>query len=150
MPAFIPLSEKERNDFYNDLDADQDDKIAFKELEARLIEVYEELSPGGAEKYHLHHPERKDAEKGQNGMHDFLAELLQGDEDVPKDVFMKRVEEWNIPSQDQSDDKDGKEAAEYVSKMSMRRRIKAWWSVEGPKVAFIVCVIALQIAFGLW
>lgn len=82
-------------------------------------------------------------------LHDFLCRLMPGcEESMSKEEFVRQVRSWNIPSQDQADDKD--EAKEYDRKLPLRRRWIAWWSVKGPEVAFLTFVAALTLGFSLW
>lgn len=160
--SLIPLSNEEIADFFSELDADNDGVITFDELEAKLIAVHQELAPT-PQKHHLHHHLRN-SDKGNNGqpnekdgaakneLHDFLYTLLpKGRHSLTRDEFFERVHSWQIPSQSQTtpEDQDA-DAHAYEHRLSFRRRLRARWSVSGPKAVFIACVVALQLAFGLW
>lgn len=53
----VPLNETEIEELYNDFDHDKDGKVSFRDLEATLIRVYDELAPVPL-RHHLTHPER--------------------------------------------------------------------------------------------
>ncbi|KAB8343023.1 hypothetical protein FH972_022617 [Carpinus fangiana] len=158
-----PLSDQEIEDFFRDIDRDNDGFVTFDELEAKLEQVHEELEPNDVKPHQLHHPERrfggksKDVEKAEgdpehDGLVAFLHALMPGcKERVDKDDFIAHVKSWNVPSQKQttSEEEDSKDD-DYEKHLSWRRRVRAHWSVQGPKILFISFVIALQLAFGLW
>lgn len=39
---------------------------------------------------------------------------------------------------------------QYLRSMSRWRRVRSYWAVHGPQVAFVAFVVALQAAFSLW
>lgn len=166
---FIPLRDSEIQDFWNELDLDKDGHLTTDELAKKLQAVLKELAPN-PQRHHLHHPDRSkhrlgqplDAEKQDDergneeaktasDLQAFVRALLPGSQpSMIKDEFCERVKAWDIPSQDQTSLQDTVDAQEYYKSLSWTRRLRAWWSVRGPEVAFIAFVVALQIAFGLW
>lgn len=161
--GFQPLSEEDINAFFDDLDRDNDGSITFDELEAKLEEVHAQIAPQ-PKVHHLHHPKRStgtehDAEKGnvdQNPEHDglqvFLSSLMPNcGSSMTRETFIAHVRKWNIPSPSQTSSEDeAKKDVAYEQRLSFLRRVRAHWSVEGPRYTFFAFVIALQLAFGIW
>lgn len=173
---FRPLSDDEIENFFDELDQNNNGFVDFKELERKLEQVHEELVPH-PKKHNLNHPERRkndtwshkrhddhgkehdvDIEKNQHvnpehdGIHAFLCSLMpRCTESIPKDEFMQRVRQWNIPSLKQNCKEDEDEQArEYHRKLTLLRKLRANWDMRGPKILFITFVVFLQLAFGLW
>ncbi|GAB7365695.1 hypothetical protein MBLNU230_g7034t1 [Neophaeotheca triangularis] len=156
---FKPLTDEEINNFFDDIDRNNNGTIEFSELEAKLHEVHQELAPEPLA-HHLHHPSRRgrDVEKADgkghkgDGLHAFLCSLMPNSGDtIARDEFMEKVKSWNVPSQKQTDStsQDKDDAAEEKG-LPMRRRIRAYVAVHGSTYAFVALVVALQLAFGLW
>ncbi|KAK5683408.1 hypothetical protein LTS10_004940 [Elasticomyces elasticus] len=151
----IPLTDDEINDFFDDLDKDKNGYITFDELEHKLKQVHDELAPE-PQKHHLHHPARQDLEKNishkGDGLHAFLLNLMpECESKLSRQDFVSRVQKWEVPSQRQTDSKesDAQDSAQG-RKMSLRRRLRAYWAVHGLVYCFTAFVVALQLAFGLW
>lgn len=151
---YIPLSDKEISSFFEDLDKDKDGFITFDELEAKLHDVHKELAPE-PQKHHLNHPSRlEDTEKGDShsgrGLHAFLCTLMPDcGARISREDFAQHVKTWELPSQDQSELEDNRKKG-YGYKHSFWRKAKAYWAVNGAKIAVLSFVVALQLAFGLW
>jgi respiratory burst oxidase len=174
--AFVPLRDEEIEELYNDFDHDQDGRVSFKDLEATLKSIYDEIAPV-PQRHHLTHPDRSTIKAKirksiirqrtdptpskaisfarpdrRSDLHDFLCRLLPdcGDS-MSKRQFCKQIRSWNIPSQDQTA-KDSKEhdARRYHRNLPLGRRWSAWWSVKGPEMAFLAVVLALVIGFSVW
>lgn len=138
------LTDDEIKKFVDDLDRDSNGNIDYWELERKLDEVHEQVAPK-AQPHHLHHESRPDEAR-----HEFLRTLIKSDKDsIPRDEFEKCVKTWEIPSLEQ-DRKEAKDEDEYVKKMSIWRRMRAWWAVRGPQVVFMVIVVSFMLAFGIW
>lgn len=159
-PEHKELSEDEIEAFFADIDTDKDGVVTIDELEAKLEKVHDEIAPE-PEKHHLHHPHRRsssrpdiDVELGHGSEEDdlkhFLGRLLPGCErQINKEQFINHVRSWHIPSQDQtSDERHGD--AQQERALPLRRRLRARWSVEGPKIVFVLCVFLLTIALSIW
>lgn len=165
-----PLSDQEIEDFFHDIDRDGDGVITFDELEAKLEEVHEEIAPQ-AQQHHLHHPKRRfakqqkhqnqqhDLEKGHppqsaehDGLHAFLCALMPScSRSIGKDEFMRHVRSWNIPSLRMTTaEREDAEDNAYLKRMTWYRKLRAHWSVQGPKMVFAGCVFLLSLAFFLW
>ncbi|OQO12894.1 hypothetical protein B0A48_02358 [Cryoendolithus antarcticus] len=151
---FQPLSDAEIKAFFHDIDKDNNGYVTFDELEAKLHAVHEELAPK-PQKHNLNHPARKDIEKGSHnhasdGLHTFLLSIMPDcSAHINEEDFVERVRTWQVPSQKQTDTKE-EEAQEKERKMPFRRRLRAYWAVHGPTYVFMACVVALQLAMGLW
>ena len=153
---FQPLTDDEIQKFWDALDHNDDGAITLGELEKRLEKVHEELSPKPM-KHNLNHPDRKTPksekpeDRHSSDLHDFLCGLMTGcGETMDKDEFVRLVKSWNIPSQNQDGKDEKQDAVDYQKTISRRRKLRAWWSVRGPEVAFLAFVVALQLAFGIW
>ena len=139
-----PLSDKEIQEFIKSIDYKNDGYVAYKEVKRNLDDVAKEIDPV-PKKHNLHHQERKAGDR-----HNFLRSVLGTDKDrIPNDDFATKVRQWNIPSLQQEQQKD-KEASDFLKHLSWSRKLRSWWSVQGPQVCFIGLVVAMQIAFGLW
>lgn len=138
------LNEEELEEFLNDLDENSNGEIEYSEVELKLDEVHEEIAPK-AQPHNLHHKDR-DSE----ARHKFLKSLMGSDKKtIPRAEFKEIVKSWKVPSM-----KPGKKAEEdhndYMKRMSVWRRLRAYWEVRGPEVVFLAMVVSLQIAFGVW
>jgi len=155
MMAFVALSDSEIQAFWNDINANNDEKITFSELEDKPEEIYKELAPK-PKKHNPNHPSRSapSEETERSDLHDFLSKLMPvHGESTEHDEFFAHFKSWNIPSQDQTASKTKKdvdEALEYDKQLTFVRRCRAWWSVKGPEVLFLAFVAALILAFSLW
>lgn len=138
------LSDEEIQEFIKSIDYNNDGYVAYKEVERKLDDVANEIDPV-PKKHNLHHHERKASDR-----HNFLRSVLGTDEDrIPNDDFATKVRQWNVPSLQQEHQK-AKEASDFLKHLSWSRKLRSWWSVEGPQVCFIGLVVAMQLAFGLW
>jgi dual oxidase len=138
------LTNEEIKKFTNDLDENNNGSIDYWELERKLDQVHKEIAPK-AEPHHLHHEARPN-----DARHEFLRSLICTREDkIPRADFEKCIKKWNIPSME-SDRKKAKDEDDYLKQMSIWRRIRAYWAVEGPQVMFLVLVVSLMLAFGVW
>ena len=110
-----PLTLGEIEDFFRDIDRDNDGTITFDELKAKLEEVHDEIAPE-AQEHHLHHPDRRflhprtethDIEKGRqhrgsehDGLHAFLRAIMPDcSGSIGRAEFIRLVSSWNVPSQ---------------------------------------------------
>lgn len=138
------LTDEEIKNFIDDLDHDKNGTIDYWELEHKLDEVHKEIAPK-AQPHHLHHESRNDEAR-----HGFLRSVIGTREDrIKRDDFAECVKKWEIPSLEQ-DRKEAKEEDDYLKQMSLPRRIRAYWAVKGPEIAFLALVAAFMIAFGVW
>ena len=137
------LTDDEINRFIDDLDADSNSNISYHELASKLDEVANTLAPT-PKRHHINH------DKEKKGRHEFLRSVIGTDKDsIPRDQFAECVRKWEIPSLDQ-DRKEAKDEDEYVKKLTVWRKTRAYWAVKGPEIAFLGLVIAFMIAFGTW
>ncbi|KXS98697.1 hypothetical protein AC578_1255 [Pseudocercospora eumusae] len=152
---FDQLTDKEINDFFDDLDRDKDGYVTFEELEAKLHEVHEELAPQ-LQRHHLLHPARRDVEKhaghSGDGLHQFLCAIMpECGSKLNQEEFIRHVQTWEVPSQSRSDSRSTEqEDRDLEKKLPRRRRIRAYWAVHGPNIVFIAMVVALVLAIMLW
>ena len=138
------LSEKEIDEFLNDLDRNKNGFIEYDEVKHKLDEVHKEVAPH-PKPHHLHHQDRDDAQR-----HEFLRSVIGTDRNrTPREDFAGIVRGWKVPSTD-PDQKVEEDHKQNMKSMSWGRRFRAHWSVEGPEVLFIALVISIQIAFGTW
>ncbi|KAI8906638.1 FAD-binding domain-containing protein [Powellomyces hirtus] len=139
-----PLSDKEIDQFLNELDGNNNGYIEYHEVEAKLDHVHKEIAPH-AQPHNLHHDSKADETR-----HQFLRSIIGSDADqIPRDEFRARVKEWNIPSLEQ-EKKEEMNEKEYMRSLSIWRRIRSYWAVHGPQVVFLAMVVSLQIAFATW
>lgn len=65
-------------------------------------------------------------------------------------AFANMVDAWHIPSSKGDPNKLDEKSKQYESALPMGRRLRAHWSMEGPQSTFIMLVVALQTALGVW
>jgi dual oxidase len=144
MTAQQYLTDDEVKEFVHDLDQDSDGKIDYWELERKLDQVHKEVAPK-AQPHNLHHESRP-----EDARHEFLRSIIGKREDrIPRARFEECVRQWEIPSLEQ-DRKEAKDEDDYLKRMSIWRRMRAFWAVKGPKIAFMSLVVAMMLAFGIW
>ena len=138
------LTDEEIKIFTDDLDLNNDGTIDYQELELKLDQVYKEIAPK-PQPHHLHHESRPDEAR-----HQFLRSITNTHESkIPRAEFENCVRKWEVPSL--ADDRQkAKDENDYLKQMSIWRRIRGYWAVEGPKVMFMAFVVALMLAFGIW
>ncbi|KAF2835393.1 hypothetical protein M501DRAFT_1060909 [Patellaria atrata CBS 101060] len=137
------LTDREINEFLDELDRDKNGYVDYWEVEKKLDEVHQEIAPK-AKKHNLHHESRTEQR------HRFLRGVLGTNEDrIPREEFVKSVRNWKIPSMEQ-EKKDAKEQDAYLKRMTIVQRFRAYWEVHGPEIGFLALVISLEFAFGIW
>ncbi|PLB54910.1 hypothetical protein P170DRAFT_452488 [Aspergillus steynii IBT 23096] len=128
------LTADEINQFLDDLDTN----------EQKLDQVYKEIAPV-PKRHHLHHDSKRD-----DARHAFLRHIIGSDQRrISRANMFQRVQEWQIPSL-QTESKNDQDENSYVHSLSLWRRIRAYWSVHGPKILFLMLVVSMQLAFGIW
>ncbi|KAK2062699.1 FAD-binding domain-containing protein [Colletotrichum caudatum] len=171
------LTEDEINSFLDDLDHNDDGYIDYDEVEAKLDAAHDALAPQNQAK--PHHVIRKKNDQpqdfsskqhshGENRLrHEFLrttmgipgsqlgttsdpaADERSRSHRIPRADFAARVREWKIPSLKQ--DKDSEDSQkDYIRKLRLSRRLRAYWAVHGPEIAFLALVAGCTLAFGVW
>lgn len=141
---FVPLSQDEIDDFINRLDKDNDGCISYTEIEHGLDAAHADLAPEPSE-HHLHHSSKEDEAR-----HEFLRRTIGTEKDkIPTNEFKKVVELWRIPSLKQ-DRKAAQEEDDFMKRIPLPRRARAYWEVHGPTYCFMGIVIGLQIGLGIW
>lgn len=138
------LSDDEIKKFVDELDKNGDGFVDYDEVEHGLDLVHDEIAPD-AHPHNLHHDGKDD-----DARHEFLRSIIGSDKRrIPRAEFENGIREWKVPSlQQDSVDQDHEERV--LKSMSIWRCIRAYWAVNGPDVVFIVLVITLQLAFGVW
>ena len=138
------LTEDEVDKFVAALDKDSDGCISYTEVEQGLDTAHQELAPE-AKAHHLHHSSRSDEER-----HEFLRGLLSTEKDkIPVEEFKKTVRSWKIPSLER-DRQEAKDEDDFLKKLPLGRRLRAYWEVHGPTYCFLFVVVGLQIGLGIW
>ncbi|KAF6811473.1 nadph oxidase 4 [Colletotrichum musicola] len=162
------LTDDEINTFLDDLDHNGDGYIDYAEVEAKLDAAHDELAP--SKSVQPHHAIKKSHDSyDDRRRHGFLRSIMgvagstsgsgpgpgPADDDdarkirIPRAEFADRVREWKIPSlkQDKHDEDDMKH---YVRRLRPWRRLRAYWAVHGPEIAFLGLVAGCMLAFGVW
>lgn len=138
------LTDDEIKRFIEELDKDDNGCIDYWEIEHKLDEVHKEIAPT-PQPHNLHHESRDEEDR-----HRFLRSIIGTDQDrIPVAEFENIVRKWDIPSLEQ-DRKEAKEEDDYLKKMSMWRRVRAYWAVKGPQILFLCMVVGMMLAFGIW
>lgn len=77
----------------------------------------------------------------------FLSRKMVGfGSELTREEFHRLIETWNVPSLDMSFG----EQESQMDRIPLRRRLRAFWSITGPKVILVLFVLCVQIGFGLW
>lgn len=138
------LTAKEIDDFVSALDINNDGTIAYRELEDRLDQVFHKLEPNPKE-HHLTHESNRDELR-----HEFLRGMMGTDKNqIPVDDFKRTVASWNIPSMKQQKKAEDDEQ-NYLNRVSLARRLRSYWEVDGPEYVFLAVVVFMQITLGVW
>ncbi|PSN75378.1 hypothetical protein BS50DRAFT_38972 [Corynespora cassiicola Philippines] len=138
------LTDEEIKRFIDDLDKDNNGNIDYWELEHKLDEVHKQIAPKPAP-HNLHHESQS-----SEARHEFLRKVIgTRDDRIAVSDFEKIIKTWEIPSLEQ-DRKEAKDEDEYLHKMSIWRKIRGYWAVKGPELAFLALVICFMLAFGIW
>lgn len=133
-----PLNDDEIKTFVDDLDHNNDGQIDYSEVEAKLDAAYDELQP-----------DENDIE-ARHDRHAFLRSIIGSDaQRIPRDQFVQRVKEWQVPSLEQEKDEERLQD-EYIKKMGIGRRLRSYWAVHGPSILFLCIVVGMMLAFGIW
>ncbi|WWC72805.1 uncharacterized protein I206_106769 [Kwoniella pini CBS 10737] len=140
---FKSLSEDEIITFLDDLDHNNDGNIQYSEVEAKLDQVNDELTPN-PKTYNINHPSKEDAQR-----HAFLRSILGNDDVISRERFAERVRGWGIPSLKQELKEENAER-KYMKTIGTWRRFRSWWAIKGPEIVFLALVIGSMIGFGLW
>jgi len=134
------LSEEEIDEFIRDLDKNDIGSIDFDLLESKLDEVHEELVSNS----------RDYQSPDDDQRHAFLRSVIGTKETrIPRQSFSNIVRGWNVPSLN-PDAQTEASCEHYMKSLPWSRSFWAYWSVQGREVLFIVLVVSMQIAFGLW
>lgn len=138
------LTPDEITAFLDDLDHNDDGLIDYSEVERKLDQVHAEIAPAPSP-HHLHH-----ADAGTDARHEFLRKLVGSDKNrIPRAEFAERVRGWKIPSMKQDKEKAVDQDA-YLRKLGIVRRVRSYWAVHGPEIAFLALVVSMQLAFAVW
>ena len=139
------LTDKEIEEFLDDLDENSNGEIEYSEVELKLDEVHKEIAPK-ALPHNLHHKDTDDEAR-----HQFLRSLMGGStkKTISRAEFREIVKGWKVPSMNPSK-KAQEDHDDYMRRMSIFRRMRAYWEVRGPEMVFLGMVLSLQIAMGGW
>lgn len=141
------LNDQEINEFLDDLDHNGDGYINYEEVERKLDETHHELAPKPSSPYGSQ--SGHDSE-GDRARHAFLRSIMgSGADCIPRNEFAELVRQWNIPSL-QPAKKEEEDEKSYIKRLLGWRKIRAYWAVHGPEIAFIGLVVSLQCTFGIW
>lgn len=147
------LTDEEIDQFLDDLDHNGDGHIDYAEVERKLDSAHDELAPSPSAHHVVAKSEkRKGNDADDRARHEFLKSMMGGADSqarIPREEFKKLVKEWKIPSLKQAK-KEEEEEKNYFQRIAGWRKIRAYWAVHGPEIAFIGLVIGMQLAFGIW
>lgn len=141
------LNDEEVKQFVDDLDHNDDGYIDISEVELKLDHAHDELAPEAD----THHVIKSDHDTHDaEARHAFLRSMMGSDaQRIPRADFEKLVHEWKIPSLKQAQKQEEEEKG-YFKRLPGWRKIRAYWAVHGPEIAFIGLVAAMIIAFAVW
>ena len=135
-----PLTTDEVDELFAQLDSNGDRAVSKSDMRrALLVESQATQLSGGAKTVDtlLHHLWR-----------------LEGDvacsDSVDRQQFDGLVSRWRVPSQLPTTEQLDAKSRVYESELPIGRRLLAHWSVEGPMSTFVMAVVSLQIALGLY
>ncbi|KAL9120740.1 MAG: hypothetical protein Q9187_002702, partial [Circinaria calcarea] len=138
------LSDREVEEFLDDVDKNKDGNIEYSEIEHKLDEVHKEIAPE-AKPHHLHHESL-----GDEARHAFLRSMIGSNENrIPRHEFVTVVRGWRIPSLEQ-DKKEEQNEKNYLKSLSRWRRARSYFAVHGPEIMFLALVVSMHLAFSIW
>ena len=138
------LTDEEVDKFVAALDKDSDGCVSYSEVERGLDQAHEELAPN-AKSYQLHH-----ASTSADQRHEFLRRTMGSEKDkLPIADFKNTVRSWRIPSLER-DKQEGQSEDDFLRKLPIGRRLRAYWEVHGPTYCFMFVVVGLQVGLGVW
>lgn len=138
------LSDKEIEEFLNDLDKNNDGYFEYSEVEHKLDQLHKEIA-SDPKPLHLHHEDREDVQR-----HQFLRSVIGTDRNrISRVEFAQTIKGWKVPSRD-PEERAEEDHKEYMMSMAWGRRFRAYWRVKGPELLFVALVVSMQIAFGTW
>lgn len=106
--------------------------------------MHKEIAPE-PKPHNLHYKGRDD-----DARHAFLRSLMGSEKNkIPREEFKEIVRGWKVPSM-HPDKKAEESHKDYMRKMNIGRRIRAYWNVRGPEMCFLALVVSLQIGMGTW
>lgn len=147
--ALAVLDQSQIEKFYHEIDKDNVGFVTLDQLADKLETVIDELTSTSSTLAKLPSDERLygtvDVERDASGnqLQHFIESLFpDATSNIPKADFIAKVTSWNIlcPTINTS----------AAIRPRIFDRIRALWEVEGPRIAFITFIIALQVGFGLW
>jgi dual oxidase len=138
------LTDEEVDKFVAALDKDKDGCISYTEIEQGLDTAHKELAPN-PKSHSLNHSSRSNEER-----HEFLRRMMGTEEDrIPTEDFKKTVRSWKIPSLEE-DKQEAQNEDDFLKKLPVWRRLRAYWEVRGPTYCFLFVVVGFQIGLGVW
>ncbi|KAJ5818996.1 hypothetical protein N7474_004587 [Penicillium riverlandense] len=144
MEAAEPLSQEEVDEFIAAIDTNHDGFIEYNEVESMLDKVHHEITAYPTP-HHLYHDSRDDIDR-----HQFLRRIISTESDrISSAEFAHIVHRWRIPSLE-PDKKDEEANKTFVNSMPLWRRLRAFWSVRGPEVMFVLFVTSITVAITVW
>lgn len=135
------LSDDEIARFIDELDPNLDGYIIYGDIERKLDQVYSDLAGPDDDD---HSPERHAFLRGMVGF-----SAANGDR-FTREEFKDIVRRWNIPSLEKLKTEEEAEHTYFQARRLGWRRMRAYMSVNGPKIAFITVFVAAELAFGIW
>lgn len=149
--SLCSLSETELEEFYNEIDKESRGFVTFSQLMEKLEQVVDELAPTSKPISRLPDIRSRRDEDLEGGwkridnarLQTFLQELFpDSTSTISKNDFIAQVRSWNILSPSH--------ATSSEARPPLIERLRARWEVDGPRIAFLAFIVALQVAFGLW
>ena len=165
------LTDKEIDVFISELRTERPGIVSFHDLARKLEAVLANVAPESQQNHGLaqslwqHRSQASSDHRieaglsarlgfdGYEGVHKFLHNLIPAcSSSNSKEEFREVVRAWNVPSRHQRALGRGGQGREddYQAKISVSRRIRAYWSLKGPRTVFAVFVASTILAFGLW
>lgn len=141
------LNDDEISEFIDGFDTREDGYIDYRDIDHKLDQAHQELVLRPASDLTTTRDE-SDA----RGRYAFLRSMIDpelGEHCIARDKLAERIRGWKIPSL-QEFKKQEDEEKNYFKRLPSWRKIRAYWAVHGPEIAFIGLVAALQIAIGVW
>lgn len=134
---FLCLSDDEIAQFIDELDENKDGLVEYSEIEKKLDEVHDSLvGPDHAEDHARRHA--------------FLRSIMGPEDQLTRAAFTKVVRGWNVPSLKQLKKEEDDEHSYFRGRRLGWRRVRAYLSVQGPKIAFLTLFVGMELAFGIW
>lgn len=146
--GLVSLSDAQIVEFYDEIDREGTGSVTFDQLIDKLDQVASELDATSnpsplPEDLQSRYSEDLERGPGRAWLYAWLQILIPDrNASISKDDFIALVRSWDIPSPSKP--------RPPTEQRPFGERLRTRWEIEGPRIAFITAIVALQVALGVW